>query len=187
VALILVEGLLKMEEIDKIQGDMRKIKMKNRLLSVAHPYFGLQLSTALILVGSVSKHPVALGLGLALVASSLISLDKQKEIGTRKNKNNELYFKKAVLLDTFVTHKVSEIMETLKYEENPRVRQNMLQAVRTLKKQNVIRQEDKKALTGLTGKKRKGLALGLKSLRKDARNLTLDAYLERRENILSYF
>ena len=72
-------------------------------------------------------------------------------------------------------------------EKNPKTRNDLIRDIVRIKKENLIRQEDKKTLFGLSGRKRKGLARGLKHLRRHMDEMTFDAYIKQRENILSYY
>jgi len=177
-----------MYEVKKIYEEMSWLETNEKLLKLAQPKYSVPYSTVVFFMGLATDSTVLLTFSLILAGGPIIPLLKDIDINHLKKANEEAYFNKASQLHKSVRRAVYwAFFFRLKNEHNPQKRKEIINSILWMKKIDTIRQADKKEVMRLWGHKRKGLARGLKYLRSHIGKMTFDEYVEKRQNILSYY
>ena len=166
---------------------MKELKKENLKSKLSEPKLILPFSTILFACSIASKSHSATVLSLGGLIYSLSKMSADKDGGVSKATIGDRYYEMAYQMHDCVERNVRLAFNELRYEQSPKRRREIMNTILWMKKNDVLRNADKKALIGLTGRKRKGLAKGLKNLRQQSKHLTREEYLVSRENILSYY
>lgn len=176
-----------MSEIQRLYRQIKDLEMENRKLNFANAKLTIPAGTFLF-VCSVAEKSIPLSiLALGLVACGGYQISLGNNIEKMKEKNQDAYYEKVRQMHFYSHQYLRLAFNELRHEQDPKQRRQIMNAIRWMKKNDAFRNADKKALIGLTGRKRKGLARGLKNLRQQTGHLSREEYIIQRENILSYY
>ena len=176
-----------MSEIQQCYRQMKNLEAENMKLNIINPALIIPAATVLFLVGVSMKSTSMPVVSFGLFVGGMSQLLNIGDLEKRKDENQKLYYEKVCQMHFCVQRGIRMAFEELRYEESAKRRREIMDCIRWMKKNDVLRNVDKKALVGFSGHKRKGLALGLKTLRKKSREMTHEEYINARENIFSYY
>ena len=176
-----------MHEVKEICKEKRDLEIERLKLSLTEARYTIPTSAFLFVCGVETDSISLITLAFALAALPALPVLNRVDTNLLKKENEEARFQKASQLHHSVQRGVRNAFRQLKNETDPKKRQEIMASIRWMKSVDVIRQSDKEEVMSLCGRKRKGLALGLKSLRKQVGTTSKEVYDRRRENILSYY
>ena len=176
-----------MYEVSNIYKKVKALEAERFKLNLTEPKFTVPSSTFLFVCGMISNSTSLIVFSFALAGIPLVPVLNGVDKKALKKEIDETHFDKISQLHNSVKTEIYWAFRQLKNEQDPNKRKKIMETIRWMKNIDVIRQADKKDVMLLWGHKRKGLARGLKKLRRQVGTMSKEEYIRRRENILSYY